>query len=66
MFQRTTLHPPAPARDRADAPRPANTEQQALDQAQSLDQSGLWPCRRIRLFLLSQQQRAALQGTSSG
>ncbi|OUM02640.1 hypothetical protein [Variovorax sp. JS1663] len=54
MCQRTNLHPTAHTPERVDAPRPADTEQ-ALDQAQSLDQSGLWPCRRIRHFLLSQQ-----------
>jgi hypothetical protein len=54
MCQRTNTHPPAHTRDRAHAPRPPDAEQ-ALDQAQTLDQAGLWPCRRIRHFLLSQR-----------
>ncbi|KWT97510.1 hypothetical protein APY03_1440 [Variovorax sp. WDL1] len=36
------------------SPSPAEKES-ALDQAQSLDRTGLWPCRRIRNFLLAQQ-----------
>ena len=55
MCQRTNAHPPAHAPERATStPSPAEKES-ALDQAQTLDRSGLWPCRRIRLFLLSQQ-----------
>ena len=55
MCQRTTADTPAHTSDRAiSSPSPAEKES-ALDQAQSLDRTGLWPCRRIRNFLLSQQ-----------
>jgi hypothetical protein len=61
MCQRTNAHPPAHARDGAtSSPSPAE-KASALDQAQSLDRSGLWPCRRIRLFLLSQQPARVAQ-----
>ena len=61
MCQRTNAHPPAHARDRATSPPSPAEKESALDQAQSLDRSGLWPCRRIRLFLLSQQPARAPQ-----
>ncbi|PNG51656.1 MULTISPECIES: hypothetical protein [unclassified Variovorax] len=55
MCLRTNAHPPAHTRDRVtSSPSPAEKES-ALDQAQSLDRTGLWPCRRIRNFLLAQQ-----------
>ncbi|WP_162583049.1 hypothetical protein [Variovorax sp. PBS-H4] len=40
------------------SPGPAEKES-PLDQAQSLDRTGLWPCRRIRNFLLAQQPARA-------
>jgi hypothetical protein len=39
--------------ERSTVPGQADADQ-ALDQAQSLDREGLWPCRRVRTFLLSQ------------
>ncbi|MGK6309857.1 hypothetical protein [Variovorax sp. DT-64] len=55
MCQRTNAETPAHTRDRVtSSPSPAEKES-ALDQAQSLDRTGLWPCRRIRNFLLTQQ-----------
>ena len=54
MCPRTNVDPPAHTRDRETSlPSPAENER-ALDQAQTLDQAGLWPCRRVRNFLLSQ------------
>ena len=61
MCQRTNAHPPAHTRERATSSPNPNEKESALDQAQSLDRSGLWPCRRIRLFLLSQQPAQAPQ-----
>jgi hypothetical protein len=61
MCQRTNAHPPAHTRDRATSSPQASEKESALDLAQSLDRSGLWPCRRIRNFLLSQQPLRAPQ-----
>jgi hypothetical protein len=54
MCQRTNIHAPAHTRDRATSARSPAEKESALDQAQSLDRAGLWPCRRVRNFLLSQ------------
>ena len=61
MCQRTNTHAPAHARDRASPARSPAEKESALDEAQSLDRAGLWPCRRIRNFLLAQQPVRARQ-----
>ncbi|VTU40862.1 hypothetical protein H4CHR_05595 [Variovorax sp. PBS-H4] len=59
MCPRTNANPPAHTSDRVtSSPGPAEKES-PLDQAQSLDRTGLWPCRRIRNFLLAQQPARA-------